>query len=295
MAVAFVPDWDPTIKQKPREPAPWGNPGGPEVAIATSSYSQHYQKWPSSRMPNFKPKVQYNPDDRTPFNTKSTAQDAFQPPIGHKQIPSFKPAPKYQSVDWQQPITTTAQSTFIRYGNVPKTVACRPKQQEQATHKFTGRSTQQDSFQSIPTGYKPVQPFYPSSDSQVAPAAHHPSNFQTTFQVRAAMACHTPQQQAAEGGGIRRGLSREGTMGERGGGSGAAPHERGGRRTVPILHAASPRPPSVELCRDVRPPLASCSSSSCLTLAACLPRVPRVPCASERARRTPSAGLVHGS
>ena len=53
-----VPDWDPNIKQKAREPAPWGNPGGPETSIPTSSYSQHYQKWPSSRMPNFKPNRQ---------------------------------------------------------------------------------------------------------------------------------------------------------------------------------------------------------------------------------------------
>lgn len=198
MAVAFVPDWDPTKKQKPREPAPWGNPGGPENSVPTSSYSQHYQKWPSSRMPSFKPKVQYNPADRTPFSTKSTQQDSFQPPIGHKQIASFKPKPNYQSVDWQQPITTTAQSTYIRYDNVPKTVACRPKGQEHAAHKFSGHSTQQDSFQPIPTGYKPVMPFYPSTDSQVNPENHHPSNFQTTFQASYMAHQVKPYQKAAK-------------------------------------------------------------------------------------------------
>lgn len=184
MAVAFVPDWDPTKKQKAREPSPWGD--DPGQTVPTSSYSQHYQKWPSTRMPNFKPQRVFDPKDRMVFNTRSTQQDSFQAPIGHKQIASFKPEPKYQSVDWQQPITTTAQSTYIRYENVKRTVACRPKQQERdTTSRFTAHSTSQDSYQPIPSGYKPVPPFYPSSDSQVAPAQHHPSNFQTTFQVRA--------------------------------------------------------------------------------------------------------------
>ena len=95
MAVAFVPDWDPTKKQKAREPSPWGD--DPGQTVPTSSYSQHYQKWPSTRMPNFKPQRVFDPKDRMVFNTRSTQQDSFQAPIGHKQIASFKPEPKYQT------------------------------------------------------------------------------------------------------------------------------------------------------------------------------------------------------
>ena len=179
---AFVPDWDDAkIKTKPREPAPWG--GGDESAPG-STYSAQFQSWPTAKRESFKPNRVYNPNDRTIFNTRSTQEDSFIPPPSYyRPKTSFKPPPKFESVDWQQPITTTAQSTFIRYHGVQKTQCIYPKRAEKEDFQFSSHSTSQDSYQPIPHGYKPREPIYPSKISQVTPGNHAPSNFQTTFQV----------------------------------------------------------------------------------------------------------------
>ena len=90
MGTAFVPDWDPTIKLRARDPSPWGDTDTP--MNFTSTYQQHYQMGQS-----------FVPRARTPilprmggiFSTdplgnnvpRSTSQDSFQSP------PLFPPAP----------------------------------------------------------------------------------------------------------------------------------------------------------------------------------------------------------
>jgi len=161
-----VPDWDCTRKQRPRTVAPFGDNAGTDVPKST--YSQHF----SNRMavPVMQP---IRPPLAYPWNehktgpkgqaSRSTQQDSFQPPLRSQQLASCKPLTEYKPTDWQTPITTTSSAAYARYANVKRTLPCYPARREEEDFRFTARPTSLDSYQPVPSGFRPPEPVYPVS------------------------------------------------------------------------------------------------------------------------------------
>jgi hypothetical protein len=107
---AFVPDWDPTKKQKPIQPPPWGRADGhADMPTGTSTYSQHFAAWPIVARVPIKPTGQYKPSADHPFMGRSTQMDAFQqPPSGFKQVGA---TPAWASLSY--PLQTSCSSSAL--------------------------------------------------------------------------------------------------------------------------------------------------------------------------------------
>jgi hypothetical protein len=108
-----------------------------------------------------RPKEQHPWTSDAKFDTRSTAQDAFQGFSGSGARQSYKPLREYEPIAWPQKITTTNQAMFIPFYAPAKREPFRPKLRERDTSRFDTRSTAQDSYLPIPSSYRPRPSIYP--------------------------------------------------------------------------------------------------------------------------------------
>lgn len=175
-----------SCKPKRTTEAPWGVW---DMPVATTTYAAAYMKpGPKANNPPIRPKEQHPWTTQAPFDTRSTAQEAFQ---YHKQATSMrescKPIREYEPMEWPQRITTTNQAMYIPYYAPAKREPFRPKRREVDGSRFDTRSTAQDSFNRPPSSYRPRAPMYPPEKPYVM------EPFNCTSTSRAAYISHPVQ------------------------------------------------------------------------------------------------------
>lgn len=175
MAQAFVPDFDPTRKQKPLEPAPWSSIDS--LPTSKSTYSSAYTEHPYVARKSFKPDSGFDWSALRTQSTvfRSTMQDAYPTPFAFSQPPNQKPKREFKSTPWMQPLTTTSQSSFISYPYAVRTKPVMPKAQrevqlEPGFESFTGRATSADAYRPPPSYIKRTMPIIPSEKSAPIPS-----------------------------------------------------------------------------------------------------------------------------
>lgn len=156
----------------------------------TTTYAATYAM-PGNRNPAvpIRPKEQHPWMSQAKFDTRSTAQDAFQHMSGggSTKRESCKPIREYEPIEWPQKITTTNQAMFIPYYAPAKREPFRPKLKEVDGSSFDTRSTAQDSFLPFPDHYRPRAPIYPAEKPYVM------TKFENTSTSRAAYISHPVQ------------------------------------------------------------------------------------------------------
>ena len=141
--------------------APWAvlNPGS--ISSPLTTYASAYNSPVICAPPTpIRPKEQHPWKTAAKFDTRSTSQDAYHGTGGGPRS-SCKPQREYEPVNWPSKPVTTNNAMFIpHYGLAAKREPFRPKLKEVDGSKFETRSTQQDSYQSVP-GHTPRGSIYP--------------------------------------------------------------------------------------------------------------------------------------
>jgi len=175
-----VPDWDPSRKQKPREPSPFADN---DEDMPRSTYSQHYgMRLSTPRVTPVRPKLAYpwkSWQDERQTATKSTQQDAFKTPMHLMQLPSCKPDRAYEPVEWMVPLSTTSNATYTRYHNIERMASCKPKNQVPDPHRFATRPTSIESYKPFPEGLRPPTPIRQKGNDLFS--TQDATSFETTF------------------------------------------------------------------------------------------------------------------
>lgn len=181
MAMAHVPDWDPTRKQKPREATPFEvmDYAPPMTSTMRSQFTPH----PYVARKPIKPDSGFDWSAlRTQSTvTRSTMQDAFPKPYAFKQVPNQKPVKTFESTPWMQPLTTTSRSSFPNYPGVKPVQAIKPKpEQPLVPTPFNTRSTMSDAYKAAPSNYRRQMPIVPSHNASPFSKEDNPGGWTTT-------------------------------------------------------------------------------------------------------------------
>lgn len=174
-----------SCKPPPSTEAPWGSfqgLGDTYSSTYTAAYGATAGMSPQRVQP-IRPKLQHPWTSEAKFDTRSTAQDAFQG-LGGGPRQSCKPIREYSPERWSMPLTTTAQQSFIPYYGSTRVAPFRPKPSERDTSPFDTRSTAQDAYIAIPSNYQRRFPIYPTERRP------EPSKFDCTSTSRAAYIAH---------------------------------------------------------------------------------------------------------
>jgi len=160
---------------------PWG---GFEDYISqdySSTYASAYITMgrPAQAKP-IRPQAQHPWTSDAPFDTRSTAQDAFMDLHGGPRQ-SCKPKAEYAPVAWNITPTTTNQTSFMPYYGVPKREAFRPARKPVDGSTFDTRSTQQDSYAAVPMSYRPRKPIYPVEQKREDSTFNHTSTSRDSY------------------------------------------------------------------------------------------------------------------
>ena len=176
---AFVPDWDPSkTKTKPRTAAPFVCDS---IDSFVSTYQTHF-----AQLSTQAPRVPIKPAMAYPWKEaseslggrmpNSTSQDGYQHPPAFKQAPNFKPPNSWESVPYNESITTTSRTAFVPHGYAARKPIV-PVAQPLNDAKFVTRSTSFDAYKGYTQGR--VMPVYPKSSGTVF-NADVPSSYETT-------------------------------------------------------------------------------------------------------------------
>ena len=151
MAQAFVPDWDPTKKQKKKEAAPWETNSTP---TPTSTSRSQFIPHPYVRRQPILPDSGFDWSALRSSSTvfRSTAQDAYPTPFAFAQVPNQKPKRDWQTTPWMQPLSTTSRAAFVEYGSYKRREPILPSPERPLVPTpFNTRSTASDAYKPAPS------------------------------------------------------------------------------------------------------------------------------------------------
>ena len=169
-----------SCKPAPKTDAPWGSFNVPSQQQSTASAAFVNFGPPRMREP-VKPTNNDVISLHSRFEGRSTAQDAFTSQGTIMMRESCKPANEWQTVNWMQPLSTTAGSHFVNYHNVQKAQPFKPKREPPPPTRFDTRSTQQDAFPSRSFAYVPPKPFYPKEQARQDVPFDHTSTSRAAY------------------------------------------------------------------------------------------------------------------
>lgn len=149
----------------------------------TSTYASHFQKWPLPPKKSYGPKKGNFESEPSTFDTRSTAQDSYQPfdarAFKNAAFPSCRPQSAYTATAWLQPLSTTHRDAFQQWP-ARNTIPFKPKSNRQEPEDTpTGRSTSQDSYQ-------PFMNFVPTKSCHPVERVLEKTPFEGTTTSRAA-------------------------------------------------------------------------------------------------------------
>ena len=153
-------------------------------AANQTTYGTAFMKYDLIPVTAIRPKEQHPWKTVAKFDTRSTAQDAFQDMGANVMRESYKPIREYEPVAWPQKLITTNQAMFVGNHGFVKRKPFRPKLRDIDHSKFDTRSTQQESFLPIPETYRPRPPIRPAS------LPYEYTKFENTSTSRAAFIAH---------------------------------------------------------------------------------------------------------
>lgn len=169
-----------SCKPPPKTEAPWGSFDVPQTQTSTASAAYITYGPPKMREP-VRPTGNHVMGQPTRFEGRSTAQDAYANHGTYMMRTSCKPANDWKTVDWMQPLSTTARAHFVDYQNIQRVQPFRPKREPPPDTKFDTRSTQQDAFPNRNIFTKPPEPFRPKEQERVDVKFDHTSTSRAAY------------------------------------------------------------------------------------------------------------------
>ena len=144
--------------------APWAV--APSSAVSSNMMTTHLAAYANyaihDRAVPIKKNAQHDWSSTAKFDTRSTAQEAFQGMQAGGMRVSCKPIREFEPTPWPSAPVTTNSVMFTEHMGGAKRTPFRPKPKELDASRFDTRSTAQDSYHAPASHVRPRPPIYPA-------------------------------------------------------------------------------------------------------------------------------------